>query len=674
MTKPTKAAQSDLETLATGSMFDIERLRAEFWAQPSIPRTILEYARTLTIPDTEDERGNLEQYDPASHPAQWHAIQALDGEYGHFREFTLLADTQDGKSFLMQVAMFHSMLERGINHLFAIPNRNMGADIWTTKLRPSIIGSGNERFLPTEGPASRAGSNPRSVPFKRVNGKGGGLMQVMSGAGRGESGQAALSARHLNIDELDDWQRSAVERVERRLDKFMSSRERRIIRGTTVKGDSFETSTGLQYYKNSCRGTVAYACEKCGAYTRFLWSTFDSDNGTIACEHCQALINDATRKRMMVNHELHMEQPDHKHFGLKWTALDCPWKDLSDLTDKYNSTAAMAQLGVHEPMKQFHRDQMVEPYEDDLEVRNIERSHLAMRSTRSDYTKGIVPAWADFVTYGGDVQMDRAYWLALAVGLDGRYAIIDWGEEYFKRTEDGQAIRKVEPTDGERAIILDQITDDLTSGMLQNEELDAFPATLGGFDMGYKPEAIGAWIKSRGKDVWAVRGDKPKKSGRVGRQIQRLEGQAVRTYNGGLLTKRRQKRKAGMPSHWWFIRSKDTRDRVRAGLLLPSDKPGAICLPRGVGSEDDLARHLSCWRLEADKTDASVNDWVKRGARDDLEDCLIYAWNIARYILETKYKVKGGTPRDDDDDTPDPVKAKPRPPRPSGGGGGFIAL
>lgn len=162
---------------------------------------------------------------------------------------------------------------------------------------------------------------------------------------------------------------------------------------------------------------------------------------------------------------------------------------------------------------------------------------------------------------------------------------------------------------------------------------------LGSVDMGYKPEAIGPWIKARGRGIWAIRGDKPGKAGRIGKQNIGKEGKVVRTYNGGLISKRKQQAKAGMPTFWWFIRSKATRDRVRGGLLLDSDKPGSINVPQGISSEEALSRHLSCWRIEADKKDPSLSTWVKRGARDDYEDVLIYSWNKAKYILETHYKI-----------------------------------
>lgn len=357
---------------------------------------------------------------------------------------------------------------------------------------------------------------------------------------------------------------------------------------------------------------------------------------------------------------------------------------MEQLGQKYLAALADQVLGVHQPMKQFYRDQRVEPYEDDVEVRNVERSFIATRSSRSDYERGVIPTWADFMTYAIDVQMDRCYWLTLAVSSKGRFAIVDWGEEFFKKTADGTAVRKVEPTDEERSDTLDFIADLHNSGTFTNEEGEPMYPELGCVDMGYKPEAIGPWIRSRGSRIWAVRGDKPGKAGRVGRQALTKEGKVVRTWNGGLIAKRKQQPRPNMPTFYWFLRSVASRDRVRGGILLDSDKPGAICIPLGISSEDDLARHLSCWRIESDKKDSSLSEWVKRGARDDLEDCLIYAWNQARYILETKYRVRGGgqsatkAAHDSQKATPaQPIakRAVSQPPQyntPSGGG--FIPL
>ena len=673
--------------LATATIDEIEESRASFWVIPQLPRSNMVFARTMTIPDTEDKAGNLEHYDPRSHPAQYHILKVLDGLYGFYQELTTIADAQSGKSHVQSVSLFHSIIERGIKAIYALPNRNLIGDIWSSKLKKVMIGAGFAKYLPIEGAASRDGSNPRSVPLRRIGGKGGGMIQFMSGCGRGESGQSALTARILYIDELDDWAKAAVQRIERRLDKFMSSSERLIYRATTVKADSIEASTGLQYYENSCKARLEYECEHCKKHTRLLFENFDHEKLIITCENadCGGDINQDMRLRMLASlGRLRMEKPDHHFFGLRWTALDCPWKNLENLAQMYQAALSAQALGIHEMMKQFYRDQRTEPYEDDVEVRNVEKAFIATRSSRSDYERGVIPTWADFMTYAIDVQMDRCYWLTLAVSSKGRFAIVDWGEEFFKKTADGTAVRKVEPTDEERSDTLDFIADLHNSGTFTNEEGEPMYPELGCVDMGYKPEAIGPWIRSRGSRIWAVRGDKPGKAGRVGRQALTKEGKVVRTWNGGLIAKRKQQPRPNMPTFYWFLRSVASRDRVRGGILLDSDKPGAICIPLGISSEDDLARHLSCWRIESDKKDSSLSEWVKRGARDDLEDCLIYAWNQARYILETKYRVRGGgqsatkAAHDSQKATPaQPVakRAVSQPPQyntPSGGG--FIPL
>lgn len=672
------------DALATASLAGLERERAAMWELPAAPLSLWDYSFTLTVPDTEDDYGQLQTFDPHSHPAQRHAIRAIDRrEHTHF---VFAADTQDGKSWLIQMVTFHACIERGQKVVIALPNRNLASDVWVGKLRPAIIGSGQERFLPESGGGSQGGSAPRVVSFKRLDGKGGGHMIWMSGQGRGEAGQASLTAPDIILDELDDWTPGAVERIERRADKFAASGRARFFQASTVKSDHADQSNILVAWEAGSKGRLAYECDGCGNHTRFLWETFDAEAVTIKCEHCGMEINDATRAAMLASphsRDIH-ENPESRRYSLLWTALDSPWKSLAWLAESYRAADLQRQRGNHAPIRQFHRDQMVECYDGDVDARNLSKDLLALRSARSAYDRGIVPHEAERLCVAIDIQKDRCYWLALAGNTAGTYWVIDWGEEYFAVAEDGTPLKGRDPSDDERERMLDRIRVMANDGW-PTVDGEPIPAdNLIGVDIGYRSDAIGRWV--RRTNVYAVRGDKPKKAAatRLSGGVQ--TGKLVKEYNGGLLARRKQQiRGTDHPAFWWFIRSNQSRDRTHSGLLLPEGQPGAILIPNGIGAADRLISHFTCWRLEADP-DTGQSIWVKKGNRDDYDDCLIYGWNLLTMELDRTDRrrraeriIAGATVPDDDDpesDTPAPEPGRRVIPPPTildidAGSGGF---
>ncbi len=631
----------------------LSRRRAEYWVDRPDPLTHMEFARTLTVPDSQDERGRLEPYEPTTHPGQFHMLAALDGAYAppgsRFLRFVLQTDTQDGKSWLLQQCAFRDMVEMGQSVIYAIPTRDLGGDIWSLKLRPAIDGAGLAQYLPEQGPGSRDGSKPRFIPFRRRNGKGGGTLVFMAAGGRGQSGQAALTARKLLVDEVDDWEEAALYRIQRRVDK--NNQTALQLYASTVKKDDApgrenDHSNICAIYERSTRGRVEYQCPHCLDFTPYEWAGFKYEGTTAAelkasarvhCAKCGAAINDAQRSQSFGVHRLAMAAPGAETFGLRYTALDCPWKPLGWLASIHYGATLDLDRANHEPMRQFAHDQRAEQYREDVSgddmPAEIDPPYLFRRSQASkwgpaaivtDRAEGIkptysrhvapMPAAAEWATVAIDVQANRCYWLLLCGDSKGRTYHTAWGYEQASR--DGMEMDRL----GLHSVLdrIASVVDELAG--------DALRIVMRGVDANYRTDDVIAWLRTH-PDWLPLYGASAKKAAKM----KGKEGDRVGDFPGVLYLRR---------SKTWPLRQDrvhiDTnpmRHAAQRSLLLTPDEAGAALLPNGLTSSASDRAYLN--HLCAERWDSTKLLWqpAPSGGRWDWLDCATYCTALHRFHL-----------------------------------------
>jgi hypothetical protein len=621
----------------------LDTARRDFWQVRPDPLSHTSFARTLTIPDSEDEHGRQDPYDPRSHPGQWHFLQAIDGIVNgepaprRYRRFLLLTDAQGGgKSWLLQQIALHGTIELGQPVIWALPTKGLAGDMWNTKLRPAWEGSGLGVYLPTSGPGSRGSSAPRSIRTRRHEKRGGGTLVFMSSGGRGQAGQAGLTAKRLIVDELGDWSKAAFTRIRKRVSRFNDIAVEAY--GSTLKLDHADLSAEL--YRESARAWVEYRCPHCGGWTALEWKTWSV--GKLACLACGAVITEANRRAMFALSRIMMADPMNDVLGLLLTALDCPWKSLDWLAAEESRAVASAEgkagLPDHEPLRTFYHDERVEEYhldqqvdEDGKETPHTHRT-LATRSEHtawagivensdddkrwSRYTAAAIPSAVVLIAGAIDVQRNRLYCTATGLDAERRTYDLAWSIERARSGADGK-----EPppwSAGELQETLSRAADYLeeVSGAL-------FRAGVVDVSDGVTQGEVAEWLSTR-PNWHAIQGEDHLPAARPNGSIQ------PRTSLVCWDTAWRN----GMGSY--RVVTDMAQQAVAESFRIAHDLPGAGLLPGPLRAGNAYLRHLTAvgWITTA----AGRRTWgaIKGSGRADYFDCRAYGTAVALALLTHK--------------------------------------
>ncbi len=610
----------------------IEEVDAEcrsFWNVRPDPLSHIAMAKTLTVPDSEDAHGRQEPYDPRSHPAQFHLLQAADGIINgepsprRYRRFLFLADAQGGgKSWMLQQIIFHGLIELSQSVIWALPTKGMAGDLWNLKLRPAWEGSGLGVYLPQSGPGSRGSAAPRSIRTQRLDGRGGGTLVFMSSGGRGQSGQAGLTSKILILDELGDWDKAAFTRIRKRVSKNNEIAVEWY--GSTLKLDDGDLTD--ETYNDGTRTRVEYRCVHCNKWTAFEWKTWSGgDNPHIACLENGCIITEENRRVMLGIHRAALADPSQDIFSMKSTGLDCPWKSLAWLAGEEAKAKASEVRRHFEPMRTFYHDERVEVYAEPEPEGEINNTTLARMSERSTATQRLVPAWVQFLTMAVDVQGDRHYWQVMGHGPEDRWVIVDWGYEMLIPHLNGVPLIDREHTPADRRRTCNIIRDLANAGwQVEGRAMDdrRMRPVMRGIDVGFETKHLVAWIQ--GEPSWkAVRGvgKDDIKNFKTGKEMKMPAEIAV--------TKALEVRR---PEGWriWChnVDGHQFRKAIHAALLCDADQPSSGMIPHGLKSNNLLVLHLSgeIWK---EAKDGKPGFWFEARTRHDLLDCAIYNAGLA---------------------------------------------
>lgn len=621
----------------------IDATRRDYWQVRPDPLSHTAFARTLTIPDSEDEHGRQDPYDPRSHPGQWHFLQAIDGIVNgepaprRYRRFLLLTDAQGGgKSWLLQQIALHGTIELGQPVIWALPTKGLAGDMWNTKLRPAWEGSGLGVYLPTSGPGSRGSSAPRSIRTRRHEKRGGGTLVFMSSGGRGQAGQAGLTAKRLIVDELGDWSKAAFTRIRKRVSRFNDIAVEAY--GSTLKLDTSDLSQEL--YRESSRAWVEYRCPHCGGWTALEWKTWSA--GQLACLACGAVLTESNRRAMFAVSRIQMAAPMNDVLGLRLTALDCPWKTLEWLAGEearaVASSEGKAGLPDHEPLRTFYHDERVEEYhldqqidEDGKETPHTHRT-LAARSERtawaeiaensdddkrwSRYTAATIPPAVVLIACAIDVQRNRLYCTATGLDADRRGYDLAWSIERARSGQDGK-----EPppwSAGELQETLSRAADYLeeVSGPL-------FRAGVVDVSDGVTQGEIAEWLSTR-PNWHAIQGED---------HLPAIRGDGKIQPRTSLICWDTSWRN-GMGSY--RVVTDLAQQAVAESYRIAHELPGAGLLPGPLRAGNAYLRHLTAvgWIT----TSAGRRTWgaIKGSGRADYFDCRAYGTAVALALLVHK--------------------------------------
>lgn len=617
---------------------DIQRLARAVVTPPRAPLPHRDYCRTLSIPDG-PLRGS--RYLPESDPV--HDCLSREISAG-WQRIIAVGAVQTGKSLsTVLVPLLRSLTILRQPCVYSQPTLTKLHEGWAGKLAPSMRDSGCGGWLPDKGQGSKGSQTPKFITLRdpKTNARAG-TLYLIPGGGANESGQAAVTAQLVAVDEVDSFpNRHRVELVLKRADSYGAKALR--ILTSTVKADGEEgTPEGsiiLSFYRESTGSRLWFRCPHCAKFQTIEWervSYDDSDepaaiaSATYSCLHCAVSWTEDDRQRALrdwrcVHRGQSVDQeagavigaaPLTVAFGLLWTALDSSLRQMGQVAAEHWRASRSAKSGDFGPMRSFTRDQLCRPYQEPAGIGEITNEGLAAVSSRSDYDKRIVPHWVTTMSGAVDVQGDRHYWLVQGHGPDDRACLIDWGYEMLVPKGQDRT-----PTPADRRRVLHEVDAKFNEGwQIEGGESRMSPLPgMRGIDVGYVTDEIVAWL--RGVKGWrAVKG--------AGKDLIKNLGKIL-----DLPAEARAFVEVRQPDGWPVPLIHILNDNVlrwcHAALLRDPYSPGSLMLPRGLKSGDMLCLHLSG---EVETIDESGKAWVKEvRVRHDLGDCLKYATALSRF-------------------------------------------
>lgn len=604
---------------------------------------LLTFARRLRLPlDGGPSAGQL--YDPDSHPVQREVLRAI-GENAH-QEYVVLGPVQDGKSWCTTIVpTLWALVEHRANVAYGLPDRNLCAAMWDSKMRPTFAGSGMAHLLPTAGRGSDGG-----IPSDLLIGGWARLFLIGAGA-RNEAGQALRTAKFAIVDERDSIRPRWAQLIFQRTAGWDDQGRR--ISTTTIKHD--RRSPTVVAYESGTAGRLWVCCPLCGHPQTLEWTRVRYSGDTVdavrasAAYHCAACDQpwQESQRRFaclggVVAHRgqtVDATAPDrhgvHRPvligtairvpvWSVRWTSLDSPRRSLADVCLKHHAAQqALDASGSHDLLRQFWRDHLTTGYlgdeqDDATAPPDMDAPYLATRSAVVGWSPAVPDMdpgklWSRFhaapppdaagVVLAVDVQLNRLYWGAVALGPQARTDDLAWGYECT-----GGDLPPLGP--GDIARLLDRIEADAATWGL--------PILARVVDTGYESDdAAAAGADSHSDLELYLRAHAGRWAGIRG--IDNLPRSAAVHVPGLLAWDATWRPGLGR----WLVSTGAAIGLVHAGYRLAATAPGAARLPRGLPPNHHYIRHLVARVQTAD-------GWLDRSRRRDWLHCRAYATAIAR--------------------------------------------
>ena len=649
----------------TALLAPINAVRASRWQPPPAPMPLEQFARTMRLPDG-PATGQL--WDPASEPAQRLWIEAVASK--RWNRFVHVAPSQRGKTLAAILLLWlHAVTQRRQQVGYVMPNLNKLEQNWEGKIKPAIEGTGFGAWLPSKGPGSKGGKPAVLTMRDPVTGlvAARSYFMAMGGGGR-ESALSSVSPLLLLVDEADDAANAGqIELAFRRIESHGADGIA-VIASTVNDRVNRDEHPVLVMHAQGTRSRMHHRCPHCSEYFAPDFEHFDSERAAITCPKCAVVWSESDRHAalnaaLMVHHgqtasggQVVGPEPEARVFSLLTVGSDYHMAVPENIAAEYRA-AKSAELRADFSLMRNHMHKVwCRPYVEPEPEGELTAKTLAGFSGNSTVQKRTVPAWALSLALTQDVQGDRHYWLAVALGADERWAIVDWGYEMLVPHEPGQEVSDRAPTKADRIRVLDRVRDMADHGWQIEGGDQRMRPVQRGVDIGYLTADIIAWIQ--GNPSWkAVRGvGQDEVSDAASGGTEKPLPPEIRATKA-----LRAVRPPGWRLFWWKVDGHVFRRAAHAALMRTADQPGSGMVPAGLKSNTDLLLHLTgeIW-TEPEEGARGKPYWREVRKRHDYLDCLVYALALAllhRYLPDR---------RDDGDALP---PAPPPPPPPTGNGG-----
>jgi phage terminase large subunit GpA-like protein len=590
-------------------------------------------------------------YNPDSDPIQRWLIEQMD--LGIWERIFWCAPPQFGGKTVVGILMptLFALIVQRLPVGYALPTLQDLDKAWHTKLRPQLLASGFGDHLPLHGPGSKGGRGPAVQLRDPTTGDLEGHILFCAGGAYGDTVAAMF------IDEADQFRKNdepdieALEDLWNRCNAYRS-RALRIAVGTIEWDDN---STIIAMVTGGTETRPWLRCPHCGTHQAIdpdkqLVYDGDDDAAVVAsarlvCSHCDVRWTEDDRQQAIRDLRMvHRGQtvdakgdvqglvPRTTSLGLIYSAFDCPHARLPELAREHWHAKRAEAKGQYALMRKFTRYRLVRPYVQPAIAGELSNKTLAELTKRSDFHKREVPTWVRRIAVSVDVQKNRHYWLALGLGADARWCIIDWGYEYLTPLlPDGTIDKTYEPTTADRVRVMDAVNTIAMRGWpRQGNPDEVVVPTIAGIDTGWHPSEIVPWVAAQ--PMWcSLKGVGRDQSGR--KDDQRRDGK-------GLLEDALAERLLGfvtvsqpttMTIPLWLINGSNVRQMLHSGLMRAPGSPGSGMLPRDLATNDSLLLHLTA---ELWTKDTKTGKWYWREARADrnhLLDCSTQCLALALY-------------------------------------------
>lgn len=626
----------------------LDRVEAEEYeaviTPPQNPRDLITFGRSLYLPP-EEVGQPPEIYNPDAHPVQLLILQLF--AHSAFRRFTIIACTQDGKSWLIQILLFWLACELRRAVIVGGPDMRIAQDTWRQKTRPTMEASGLSDFLPTSGPGSAGGSDVDTVQLN-----GGGMVILLGAGGKNASGQAGRTSRTVIVDEFGKIKPQLAGKFDRRADSF--GEDGRLYKSGTIESDHGDPLQ--ESYADSSEGSFVVRCHLCSEFTGLEWMQVSADYTTeksaeltarIACAICGKEWTDAERRANLRDIRfVHAGQsvdkagtivgpdPETYHCGIRWGALLSPRRRLGILAGMYRDAMRKFERGNAIPLIDFYNDQMAtkSPVDDGSEA--LETLPLVARSAASAYiivrltdgagneTHGFIvariPDGVTYTTVAIDQSLRRLWWTLRGHDIDGRTWTLGYGR--IPICGDMET-----PTKQQRLDALNRLCDISCKPLLTSSDTLIKPA-IGGVDVGEFSDDTFEWLKENPKWI-AIRGTGDKQA----QDMQAGDGKVQVAEPGWYVLRSYEKMVNGTREVLW-IDSDRVKTELSRALRREHGATGAAHLPQGLLPDDELLWQLCGERWQ--KAPGGRWTWVKHAKRVDLWDTHYYTQCLGKYVLD----------------------------------------
>lgn len=607
---------------------EIETEFADHLKQPPAPRSLLDFVRSLINP-TGEFKGL--PYNPDMVPAQITFFQEVARAL--YEAYYILADTQVGKSWIIQCILFYATCELKQDVLYGLQDMRAVSDVWHLKLEKAIEGSGLADHLPTSGPGSGGGTDIDTVHLRNA-----GAIVFQGGHGKGKGGGVDGKSIPIIInDELDTLTEKTINKNEARADAFFIQARR--FRASTVKEDDGQSNI-LSSIKDSTNTRIAYKCPACGEYFKFDWELVsynkiddDSANDTarIGCPRCSHQINEEERQQVIKNFvPLHEGQtvdsngvisgikPRSRKFGLSINALDNPFKTLGKTCMRHRSAVEKSDIGRNQDLIDFYHDQLGREVERVKSGEELDPVRLAELSAKSTYRRGIVPSRVIFMTGAVDQQLRELVWLVRGHDMEGRTWVVDWGIEII-------CAQRTEPTPAQRIQALDKVSLTMKRGWRIQDNGAIIAPVIIGIDVADWPSLVAAWIRDH--PTWlALHGSGATRA----KQMQRNSGKSKASLPGWYELREQDLHGGGWDYLW--LSSDEIKHEVGRSFARPLGSTGSAQLPADLRSDDPLIQQMCAERWQRNEKTGKF-EWMKFGRYNEGFDLVYYTQALGQYFM-----------------------------------------